>query len=658
MGRPLAGPDVAGYRIEELLGRGGMGEVHRAIDARLGRPVALKLLAEGAAGDERLLRESRLAAGLDHPNVIPIYEVGELDGRLFLAMRYVGGGDLKALLRREGALAPARAVAIAAQVADALDAAHRRGLVHRDVKPSNVLLDSQDGREHCYLADFGLTQGVSDRGLADGRFMGTIDYVAPEQIRGEPLDGRADQYGLACLLFECLTGSVPYQRRSHVAALFAHLEDPVPSASERAPELPQALDAVLARGMAKRPDERFDSCAALVEAARDALGLSVNPRASRRWLVALVAAVVVAAAAVALLALERGSPAPPPATGSLIRVDPATNNVAARAPVDGHPGQLAVTPGGIWMADFREGVLWRYEAGAGRLQRVTSNGEPRDLAALGGKVYVAADGKFLSGVVSRYDASSGVREDGIDLLACAIASGDGVVWTAGCPSVQRLSTGDGKLRKRVDKFLPYRTAGVVETSRVQFRELAVGAGSLWVLGDALDRRMWRLDARTGRIQATIELGFPPTSVAVVLGEGMDHRRPGRPGRAGRHRRRAPACAGARGAGSERHHRGRRLRLGGEHARRDAVAARSGGAPGGSDHRRRRRATRRRLRRRSGVGDGTWDVSCACSRSWSPPLCWRAVRAATSARCGSASSSTARASTARSRMPSCRARPCR
>jgi YVTN family beta-propeller protein len=318
---------------------------------------------------------------------------------------------------------------------------------------------------------------------------------------------------------------VPYRRRSEVAALFAHLEDPVPSASERAPALPQALDPVLARGMAKSPAERFESCAALVAAAGDALGLAERPRASRRRLAAVA---LLAAAVVAVIAVGRGSPAPPPATGALTRVNPATNKVTARASVDGDPGQLAVTEGGIWMADFRTGVLWRYEPGAGRLQRITSNGEPRDLAALGGKVYVAADGKFLSGVVSRYDASSGVREKGIDLLACAIASGEGVVWSAGCPSVQRLSTGNGKLRIRVDKFLPYRAAGLVETSRVQFRELAVGAGSLWVLGDALDRRMWKLDARTGRIQATIELGFPPTSVAVSSGkvwitDGLDDR---------------------------------------------------------------------------------------------------------------------------------------
>ena len=522
IGLPHAVPDVAGYRVEELLGRGGMGEVHRALDVRLGRQVALKLLAPAVAGDERLrerlLRESRLAASLDHPNVIPIYEAGERDGRLFIAMRYVAGGDLRALLRREGVLDPARAIAIAAQLADGLDAAHRRGLVHRDVKPSNVLLDRQDGREHCYLADFGLTQSASERGPADGQFMGTIDYVSPEQIRGERLDGRADQYGLACLMFECLTGTLPFRRRSDVAAIFAHLEEPVPAASEREPRLPASLDAVLARGMAKRQEERYASCAALVAAAREPLGLGVRARRSRWRLPVLGAAgIIVVAVAIAALGLHGRAPAPAPATGSLVRIDARTNKVTALAPIAGYPGELAISPGGVWMADFRGGNLWRYEPTGGRLERITSSGEPRDLAALGGKVYVGADGRFLSGVVSRYDAVTGVREDGINLLACAMASGEGVVWAAGCPFVQRLSTGDGRMHKLVERFVPFQSPATVENGRVQFREMAIGGGALWVLGDALDQRAWRVDARTGRVLATIRLGFPPTSVAVSGG---------------------------------------------------------------------------------------------------------------------------------------------
>ena len=242
-GRFAPGDVLAGYVVEELVGRGGMGEVYRARDQRLDRPVALKLLAPRLADDEgfreRLLRESRLAASLDHPNVVPIYETGEADGRLFIAMRYVEGTDLKALLRREGALSPERTVALAGQVADALDAAHARGLVHRDVKPSNVLIDEQGGREHCYLADFGLTQSVSDRGPADGQLMGTLEYVAPEQIRGDAVDGRADVYALGCLLFEALTGTLPFTGASDVALIYSHLEEEPPAGQRATPRPPR-----------------------------------------------------------------------------------------------------------------------------------------------------------------------------------------------------------------------------------------------------------------------------------------------------------------------------------------------------------------------------------------------------------------------------------
>jgi DNA-binding beta-propeller fold protein YncE len=515
---PPAGPQLAGYRVGELLGRGGMGEVYRADDVRLGRTVALKVLAPGLGGEDDLLRESRLAAGLEHPNVVPIFEAGDDGGRLFIAMRYVAGGDLRGLLRREGKLAPARAIGVAAQVADALDAAHRRGLVHRDVKPSNVLLDDADGREHCYLADFGLTQRAAEADPADGHLVGTVAYVAPEQIRGDPIDGRADQYALAGLLFECLTGAAPFEGRSDVAVIFAHLEEPAPAASDRDPTLPAAVDGVLARGMAKDPGDRFPSCTELVRAAGTALGVdgsAARPSRLRRLLPAALAVLALGGAATALLG-DRAT-APPAATGAIVQIDPASNQVAASAPVEGHPGEPAVTPGGIWVADFRDGVLWRYEPGSGRVERMTSTGEPRDLAALGRKVYVGADGRFLNGIVSRYDAVSGVREDGIELLACAMASGEGVVWAAGCPSVQRLSTRDGRLRTLVDVFLPFQQPERVETARAQLRELAVGAGSVWILGDALDQRMWQLDGRTGAQRAVVDLGFPPTSLAVAAG---------------------------------------------------------------------------------------------------------------------------------------------
>jgi serine/threonine protein kinase len=270
------GTDFVGYRIEALIGRGGMGVVYRAYDLRLKRVVALKLVAPELALDERFrgrfARESELAMSLEHPNVVPIYDAGDVDGRLYLAMRNVEGTDLGALLRGEAKLEPARALAIAGQVGNALDAAHARGLVHRDVKPSNVLLD-QD--EHVYLADLGLTQRLEEHGQRAGenRSVGTPAYLAPEQIEGRPVDGRADVYSLGCLLYECLTGESPFAADSRLAVAWAHLEEEPPSASERNPDLPEAIDAVIRKGMAKAPEERYPTCAALIAAAEAALGL-------------------------------------------------------------------------------------------------------------------------------------------------------------------------------------------------------------------------------------------------------------------------------------------------------------------------------------------------------------------------------------------------
>jgi YVTN family beta-propeller protein len=521
--QPLEGTVLGVYEIRERIGRGGMGEVYLARDVRLGRPVALKVLPERFAQDERfrerLLRESRLAASLDHPNVVPVYDAGEADGRLFIAMRYVDGPDLKAMLRAGGRLEPGRTMAIAGQIAEALDAAHRRGLVHRDVKPSNVLLDQQGDRDHAYLADFGLTHSGHGVDPIDAQLLGTVDYVAPEQVRGDELDGRADQYALGCLLFECLTGSLPFRHGSDVATIFAHLEEPPPAASERNDALPSAVDPVLARAMAKEPAQRFDSCRELVATAHDALGLATAPRRRVRWLVAVLAlAVAAVAAAVVALGLGRDSTATAAGPrGTLVRIDPRTNQVTGRTDVPGYPQAVAVTAGGIWMGDFRQGVLWRYDPAADALQRVTSNGEPRDIAAFGDQVYVAVDGNAFTGLVARYDAATGERRDSLDLLACAVGSGDGVVWAAGCPFAQRLSTDARPLRKLREVFLPFRDPGTASNSRVAFRELAVGAGSLWVLGDALDPRLWRLDAHTGKLRATVALPFPPRSAVVAAG---------------------------------------------------------------------------------------------------------------------------------------------
>src|SRR3954452_20905630 len=264
-----------------------MGVVYRAKDAD-GRPVALKLLAPELANDDRFrqrfLRESAVAASLDHPNVVRTLAAGEADGMLYLALDHVDGCDLRELLRRERRLDPERALRLLRDAGDALDAAHAAGLVHRDVKPSNILVAEDGERERAYVCDFGLARHVSSVGslTGDRGFVGTIDYVAPEQIAGRELDGRADQYALACVLFECLAGARPFDRESELAVVFAHLNEMLPRLSDYNPDLPPALDDVFARALAKSADARYATCSKCVDAAGAALG-GVAPRRRRRW---------------------------------------------------------------------------------------------------------------------------------------------------------------------------------------------------------------------------------------------------------------------------------------------------------------------------------------------------------------------------------------
>ena len=275
-----AGSRVAGYLLEQEIGAGGMAVVFRARDDRLDRLVALKLLTPWLAADEdfrhRFLRESRAAAAVDDPHIIPVYEAGEADGVLFIAMRYVVGGDIRSRLRRDGPFAAARAAAVLSPVASALGAAHGAGLVHRDVKPANMLVDSRPGRpDHVYLSDFGLakTRSASVQLTRTGLNLGTVGYMAPEQIEGREVDGRTDQYALACAAFELLSGAVPFEREQDLAVLYAHLSEPPPSLSARRPDVPAAADEVLARALAKAANDRYPSCRHFIEALRQALGL-------------------------------------------------------------------------------------------------------------------------------------------------------------------------------------------------------------------------------------------------------------------------------------------------------------------------------------------------------------------------------------------------
>ncbi|MFD8235504.1 serine/threonine-protein kinase [Streptomyces sp. NPDC059696] len=294
-GRPseLVGQQIAGYRIEQEIGRGGMAVVYRARDLRLERTVALKLLAPELARNDtfrrRFTHESRAAAAIDHPHIVPVFEAGETDGVLYIAMRYVPGSDLRHVLDREGPMPPATALRVAAQVASALDAAHDHGLVHRDVKPGNILVargTDSDHPEHVYLTDFGLTKkSLSLTGFTTvGQFVGTLDYVAPEQISGKPVDARCDVYGFACVVFETLAGHPPFLRDDDMALLWAHQYDEPPPLTADRPDLDPRVDPVFAQALAKSPDDRHPSCLAFVAALRAATtgGGSDAPRTPTR----------------------------------------------------------------------------------------------------------------------------------------------------------------------------------------------------------------------------------------------------------------------------------------------------------------------------------------------------------------------------------------
>jgi serine/threonine protein kinase len=278
-----AGSRVAGYRLERLVGVGGMAAVYQARDERLGRVVALKLLAGDESVRPRFVREARAVAAVDHPHIIPVYEAGEADGLQFIAMRFVPGDTLQGIIAARGALPAKRVAALISQVASALDAAHAARLVHRDVKPGNILVDTRrGGPEHTYLTDFGIARALMSAGSLTlaGQFLGTPDYAAPEQINGQAVDGRADQYALACVAYEMLAGTVPFRRDSAWSVLYAHLNEPPPPT----PGLPPEANQVLARALAKSPGDRYATCGDFADGLREALGLEpYDPSRAAYW---------------------------------------------------------------------------------------------------------------------------------------------------------------------------------------------------------------------------------------------------------------------------------------------------------------------------------------------------------------------------------------
>ena len=352
------GTELAGYRIEVLIGRGGMGVVYRARDLALDRDVALKLLAPHLADDvsfrERFLKESRVAASLEHPNVVPIHDAGEIDGQLYIVMRLVEGSDLKKVLS-EGPLEPRHAISILEQIAGALDAAHARGLVHRDVKPSNVLLDE---REHVYLADFGLSRYLGDAALPLGpaKSLGTADYVAPEQIRGEEVDGRADVYALGCMLYECLAGEPPFRRGTDAATLYAQLEE--------APPVLPGLEEVLPKALAKEPAERYaDLRRADRRGPRSARASPSRSAAAGRLPSPLSASPLIAAALLAFFLTRGDGAAAGRARRRLARPHRPDDErgLARRFPSAARRAAVAVDDGHVWVTSFGDGNVWRID---------------------------------------------------------------------------------------------------------------------------------------------------------------------------------------------------------------------------------------------------------------------------------------------------------
>ena len=534
------GQEFAGHRIEAVAGRGGMGVVYRAVHLALDRQVALKLisgeLADNESFRERFKRESKTAASIQHPNVIPIYHAGEDEGLLYITMHYVEGTDLRQLIAQQGALQPQLAAELIAQTGSALDAAHGRGLIHRDVKPGNVLIASIDGKHRAYLTDFGLTkQAGSESGLTKtGMFVGTLDYIAPEQLQGKGIDARADVYALGCVLYQALTGRVPYPRDSEPAKIWAHMGEDPPSVTEVAPQVPRQFEEIVHRSMAKDPEARYPSAgdlgrAALAAAQERSLDIAERsvatgeaaPGAAPTMLGAGATATGTApghAPTTAAGATDIATPPPPP--GAPVAVPPPP-------PPPPPPPTRSRTPlliGGALAAVALVAVLGLLLLGGGGEDDGGGTGEVVgsgpldsrvfDLDSGEGALWIAradgAVGKFDPGsneeverITPRHDASPGLKP-----AATAITVGAGSVWVdAFADAVVRI---DAKSGQQTNIKVP-------EASEVS--QVAVDDRFFWLLAPK-KRQLTRVNVGTNRVENVIEV--PKDAVDVGAGNGFGY----------------------------------------------------------------------------------------------------------------------------------------
>ena len=528
------GTELAGYQIEGVIGRGGMSVVYLAEHVRLGRKVALKVLAPELAGSERFhdrfLRESKLAASIDHPNIVPIYDADEAEGVLYIAMRFVEGSDLKQAIRGTGGLEPMRASAIVDQIASALDAAHARGLVHRDVKPANVLLTPE---EHVYVSDFGLTKrAVSVSGLTEtGQLIGTIDYVAPEQIKGDPVDQRADVYSLGCLLFECLTGHAPYPRDIEVGVLWAHVETPPPTVTEERPDLPLEVDDVLALAMAKDPAERTAAAGDVAAGFRSAVGLEPvtaervglprqrpKPKARRRrtLIAAVVAAVaLVAAAGVFLLSQGGDTGGVVPVPNSIARIDSTTNAFDQAVSVGEDPTGIAVgEDGDLWVINQGDSTVNRIDPETGEVTPAKSAlGIPTGVATGEGAVWITNGFGSASGtqVVAVDPTTESVEVAFPTGNAKAIVVAFGSIWLADADRDLVLRYDPEDLS--ADPTEIPTDEGASESAVPRFLSVGTEAASgIWVVNE-LGGTVLRIDPETDEVALRIDVDSP-TAVAA------------------------------------------------------------------------------------------------------------------------------------------------